>query len=183
MAAGESPPMCIGGHGCCRGLGRNPTGWNRKNSPSCSTTSSLNSRWMIRMVSSTRRPRVLEGQLQGLPFLGEPTRPDAELEAAARHGVNGGDRARRNERVAQADVVDVGAEPQGRGLRRHGGDLDPRVVRRSGRRDRRLSLVRGVRRAGHGHGHYQMLGHPDRLESCLLRRSGQVCPPPRAHHH
>ena len=61
-AAGPSPPMCSGGQGRWTGLGSNITGPKSKNSPWCSTTSSLHSRRQTPMASSTRRPRVAKSR-------------------------------------------------------------------------------------------------------------------------
>ena len=110
FAAAPSPPMRRLGCGCCTGFGLNITGAKSKNSPWCSTTSSDQSRRQMSMVSSTRRPRVVEVEAGGVPLLLQPAGADAELDATTRDHVERGDRARGDERVAQADVVDVGAE-------------------------------------------------------------------------
>ena len=114
------PPTRIGGHGCCTGLGSNATASNRKNSPSCATSGSVHSRLHTSSASSTRRPRVSEVELGRVPLLLEPAGADAELEPPAGDDVEGLHGARRDERMAQPEVVHVGAEPHALGRGRRG---------------------------------------------------------------
>ena len=102
-----------------------------------------------------------------VPLLLEPAGADAELDPAAREDVERGDRACGDERVAQADVVDVGAEPHG--LRRRGdrGQRHERVERGGVRRDRRVRVAR-VRAALHLHREHEVLRQPHRLEPRVL---------------
>ena len=109
----------------------------------------------------------VEVEAGGVPLLLEPAGADAELHPSARDHVEGGDRARRDERMAQTDVVDVGAEPhvvRGRGDR---GQRHERIERRRVRRDRRVRVAR-VRAALHLHREHQVLRQPHRLEPRLL---------------
>ena len=83
---------------------------SRKNSPSCATSGSVQSRLHTSIASSTRRPRVAKSSPTATPLLLEPAGADAELDAPARDDVERLHRARRDERVAQPEVVHVRAE-------------------------------------------------------------------------
>ena len=76
------------------------------------------------------------------PLLLEPARADAELDPAAAHDVERLHGAGRDERVAQADVVDVRAEADVRAAGGEEREVGERVEDRRGRRDRRVVLAR-----------------------------------------
>ena len=173
-AAPLSPPTRIGGHGCCTGLGSNATASKWKNSPWCATSGSVQSRLHTSIASSTRRPRVSKSSSDGAPLLLEPARADAELDAPARHDVERLHGARRDERVAQPEVVDVGAEPQVVGFGRRGS---------RGTRTRRTpassAAPAGASSPGCGerliaHGKHEVLGQPHRLVAEALGLVGGV---------
>ena len=101
--------MCRGGHGAWAGLGSNITGPKSKNSPWCSTTASLQS---LRHTSRARPPAPPGSRSQShrLPLGLEPAGPDAEFQPSPGHHVQGGHGPGHDEGMAQADVVDLGAE-------------------------------------------------------------------------
>ena len=146
-------------------------------------TSSVKSRWMIRMDSSTRLPRVAKScctachssdiQLDPMPKSTlPPVRRSAVVTARAV-----------SERVAEAHVVDVGAEADRRGLGREKGDLHPDVPDREVSGDRWFTLVGMAGMPMQLDRDDQVLGEPHGLEPCRLRLLGQRHPVPRPHHH
>ena len=96
--------------GVCTGLGSNITGPKSKNSPWCSTTSSLQSRRQTLQGLVDPPAPGREVETDGLPLRLQPAGTDAELDPAPRHHVEGGDGPGGDERVAEADVVHLGAE-------------------------------------------------------------------------
>ena len=107
---------------------------------------------------------TLEIQLRGVPFLLQPARTDAEFQAPARQHVQGRDGARRDERVAQANVVHVGADADVRRARRNEAHVGEHVEHRHVGRHRRMVLA-VIRAALAGHRKHQVLGQPHRLET------------------
>ncbi len=99
--------------------------------------------------------------------------------------VERGDRARGDERVAQPDVVDVGAEAHVLRGRRDRGQRHQRVERGRVRRDRRVRVA-VVRAPVHLHREHEVLRQPHRLEPGVLGglRGGrpELRVHPREHH-
>ena len=162
-AASLSPPTRIGGHGSCTHLGTNTAPSKSKNSPWWSTVV-LGPQLLAhldRLVDAAAPGREVE--LGRDPLLLEPARTDPELEAAARDDVEGLDGARRDERVAQPEVVDVRAQPDALRPARQVRQVREGVEDRRVGRNRRVRLAR-VRGAAHLRREDQVLGKPHRLE-------------------
>ena len=83
-------------------------------------------------------PATAAGEVEPdrLPLRLQPAGPDAELRPSAGDDVEGGDRPGHDERVAQADVVDLGPEADPLGLAGQeaqvGEDIEDRDVGRDG---------------------------------------------------
>jgi hypothetical protein len=119
-------------------------------------------------TASSTACRGREVDLGRTPFLFEPRRADAELEAAVGEEIDRLRAARGGERVAQPDVVDVSAEPDPFGACREVSEVGERVVDRRGGRDRRV-LLAGVGRAAHCAREHEVLGQPHRFVAEAFR--------------
>ena len=168
-----------GGHGVWTGLGTNMTGSKSKNSPWCSTNvlAPQPLTHLDRLIHSPS-PRG-EIQTHRIPLGPEPAGPDPEFESSAARHVESDDSSGDRQRMAQADVVDVGAEANPLGLpgqeRQVGEDLEHGDVGWN----RRVIRIRD-RTALQFDRKDQVLGHPDRLEAQLVSEKGGFRPQARS---
>ena len=93
------------------GLGSKATSAKAKCGPSWVMVSSDHRRRQTTMASSKRAPRLAGSNPSGPPLRLEPARTGTDHGAAAREPVQGGEGPGGDEGVAQAEEVDVGAEP------------------------------------------------------------------------
>ena len=92
-----------------------------------------------RLVDSASAGREVE--TDRLPFGAEPARADTHDGPAAAHDVEGGDGARRDERVAQPEEVHVRRELRALGAPREERQVGEHVEHRRARRDGRVFLT------------------------------------------
>src|SRR5215469_3701432 len=124
------------------------------------------------------RAARVEVESHRLPFAAQPARADAEVEPPSGEDVHGRGRARGEERMAQADVVDVRSEPDLRRPRRQVSQDAERVVDRHVGRDRRV-VGSAMRAAGRVERDDDVLGHPHRLEAEPVRLLRDLAPEAR----
>src|SRR5262249_49925524 len=108
----------------------------------------------------------------------QPAGPDTQSQPSAGQDIDGCGRTRRHEGVPEADVVDVGSEPDSLGsggqVAEDGEGVEDRDVRRNGWMVRTL-----VRTTGGAERNDKVLRHPDRLKAQAIRHHRYVCPQAR----
>ena len=161
MAAGDEPPIQIGGRGRRAGRGAIPMSLAGKRGPGSSGNSSVKARASAETASSVWRPRSAKSPVRSSYSSGTWPAPDADDEAPAREVVDRRELLRGAQRMTLGEDQHVGEQV---GTRRHRGQPAQRG---------RGVVPDGAHGVGQTAGDRRVVAHPEVEEARLVGHAGR----------